>query len=152
MCVLLPAHVFCFCMYIYMSICMWMYVCIPPQSSSGTLRLVGESLPSGWTHQPPAVCHLSYAQTHISSSLATSICKRFACMWVCLVDGHVNKSKNHSCSLKHKPSRHSHWWLQPHVHINNSKNEIQQLLSSLAASKQVLQNSWIKNHWFDIFC
>lgn len=99
-CVLLHVHV---CMCLWPCVC----VCIPPQSSSGTRQLVGESRPSGWTRQPPAVCHLSYAQTQISSSLATSIHKWFMCVCVCVVDGHVNKSKSRSWSLKREPSRHS---------------------------------------------
>jgi len=98
-------------------VCVCVCVFIPPPSSLGTPQLGGESRPSGWTHQPPAVCHLSCAQTHISSSLATSIHKRLcvclcACVCVCVCvcvsicsDGYVIKSKSRSCSVKHEPSR-----------------------------------------------
>lgn len=100
-------------MYVYVHIFVFEFVCvclsffflhIPPQSSSGTLQHADESLPSGWIHQPPAVCHLSYAQTQISSQLAASTCKWFESV---LADGLVNKSENHSCSLKHKACRPS---------------------------------------------
>lgn len=78
-----------------------MFVCIPPRSSSGTRQLVGESLPSGWTHQPPAVCHLS--DTHLAI-IKNSIMYTCVCVW--LYDGH-QILVIHWCSLIRKPSRHS---------------------------------------------